>query len=235
MRITVLQHAANEGPGEIACWAEARGHVVTVYHLHLRDALPDPDALDFLVVMGGEMNVYQDRDWPWLRAERAFIRDTLAVGKPAVGICLGAQLIADALGSRVTQNPVYEIGWFPVEFSPEARAIFGELPHSTLALHWHGDTYELPVGAIRLGTSEACAEQGFVVPGKCLGLQFHFETDKALVREMVEGSSDDASWPKGNFVQSPRIILEGAERNCGTTRPLLYHLLNVFCAGSTPS
>jgi GMP synthase (glutamine-hydrolysing) len=230
MRISVLQHAANEGPGEISRWAQERGHSISIHHLYLRDALPDAGAFDFLVVMGGEMNIYQDRDWPWLKAERLFIRAALAEGKPAVGICLGAQLIADALGSRVVQNPVYEIGWFPVDFTAPARDVFRHLPGSTMALHWHGDTFELPAGSIRLGASKACLEQGFVLPGKCLGLQFHFETDAALVREMVEGSSDFSHWPKGDFVQPPETILNNADHYCATTSPLLFHVLDTFSA-----
>ena len=230
MKISVLQHAANEGPGEIENWAKERGHSVGIHHLYLGDALPDPGSFDLLVVMGGEMNIYQDRDFPWLKPERQLIRAALDAGKKVFGICLGAQLIADALGVRVVQNPEYEIGWFPVDFTSEARRLFPKLPASITALHWHGDTFALPSGATRLGASEACPEQGFVVPGKCLGLQFHFETDRALVREMVEGSSDSSQWPKGDYVQAPKAILEGAEIWCAQTRPLLFAFLDGFCA-----
>jgi GMP synthase-like glutamine amidotransferase len=230
MRIHVLQHAANEGPGEIAHWAAERGHTVQIHHLYLDDPLPETGHFDFLVIMGGEMNIYQDRDYPWLKGERELVARALRGGKRAVGICLGAQFLADALGERVTQNAVYEIGWFPIHYTTAAREIFPKLPESGLALHWHGDTFSLPQNAIRLGASEACAEQGFVLPGKCLALQFHFETDMGLVREMVEGSSDFSQWPKGPFVQPPEKILSGAQLHCAQTRPLLFHLLDVFCA-----
>ena len=231
MKISVLQHAANEGPGEIARWAEERGHAIGVHHLYRGEAFPEMETFDLLVVMGGEMNIYQDRDYPWLKDERDFISSALEKARPLVGICLGAQFIADALGARVTQNLVHEIGWFSVNFTAEGRGIFSALPASTPALHWHGDTFELPARAVRLGSSEACPEQGFVIPGRCLGLQFHFETDAPLVGEMVEGSSDFALWPKGDFVQPPEMILEGAKTNCVLTRPLLFHLLDTFCAG----
>ena len=230
MRISVLQHAANEGPGEIANWASERGHAVALHHLYLGDALPALDAFDLLVVMGGEMNIYQDRDYPWLKPERLLIRAALEGGRRAVGICLGSQLIADALGGRVTQNPSHEIGWFPVDFTKEAQRDFPALPASAIALHWHGDTFELPAGATRLGASKACPEQGFVVLGKCLALQFHFETDPPLVREMVEGSSDYSQWPKGDFVQPPEQILHGAPKHCPANRPILLHFLDTFCA-----
>ena len=230
MKISVLQHAANEGPGEIENWAKERGHSVQIHHLYQGNAIPDPKSFDLLVVMGGEMNIYQDRDFPWLKPERALIRAALDAGKRVFGICLGSQLIADALGSRVTQSPVHEIGWFPVAFTPEAQCSFPKLPPSVAALHWHGDTFALPAGATRLAASEACPEQGFVLPGQCLGLQFHFETDRALVREMVEGSSDYACWPKGKYVQPPREILDGAEIHCAQTRPLLFAFLDGFVA-----
>src|SRR5260221_3791196 len=98
MKIGVLQHAAHEGPGEIAAWAEKRGHALAVHHLYRGDPVPGLDSFDFLVVMGGEMNIYQYRDWPWLKPERELIGAALGQGKRVAGICLGAQLIADALG-----------------------------------------------------------------------------------------------------------------------------------------
>jgi GMP synthase-like glutamine amidotransferase len=230
MRISVLQHAANEGPGEIGKWAALHGHPVCIHHLYLGDDFPPLDSFDLLVVMGGEMNIYQDRDYRWLKPERRLVRAALDVDKKVFGICLGSQLIADALGATVTQSAVHEIGWFPVRFTPEAQRLFPAVPASILALHWHGDTFELPAGATRLGASDACSEQGFFVAGKCLALQFHFETDIPLVREMVEGSSDFSQWPKGSYVQPPKTILAGAEIHCAETRPILFSLLDAFCA-----
>jgi GMP synthase (glutamine-hydrolysing) len=227
MNIAVLQHAACEGPGDIGAWAQERGHAVTVHHLYLGDALPEIEAFDLLVVMGGEMNIYQHRDYPWLKPESALIRTALAAGRRMVGICLGAQLIADALGARVTQNPVYEIGWWPVTFTPEGRAAYAALPARATVLHWHGDTFELPPGALRLARSEGCGEQGFVIAGKCLGLQFHLEMDPALVKSTVEGST--GTWPTGPFVQNGAQILRNAETYHETNRRFLFGLLDRFC------
>ncbi len=229
MRILVLQHAACEGPGEIARWAEARGHSVAVRHLYAGDTPPALEEIDLLVVMGGEMNIYQDRDWKWLKWERAFIASALAAGKRAVGICLGAQFLADALGGRVTQNPAHELGWFPVTWTDEAKKFFPELPATGTVLHWHGDTYSLPAGAVRLASSDICEQQGFLVSGRVLALQFHLEVDPALVREFVDGQNE---WPEGNFVEKPADILARAPKYCDTNRGLLYHLLDAFCAQS---
>ena len=226
MNIAVLQHAAYEGPGEIAAWATARGHSVNVHHLYRGDSLPHPDDFDLLVVMGGEMNIYQYRDWPWLKPESAFIKSTLAQDKRIIGICLGAQLIADALGARVVQNADYELGWLPVTWTDEARANLNGLPTSSTVLHWHGDTFALPEGATRLAVSEGCPEQGFLIPNKCLALQFHLEVDPSLVKQFVGSQSE---WPHGPYVQTADEILTQAAYHCNQNRPLLHSLLNQFC------
>ena len=226
MNIAVLQHAAFEGPGEIAAWAAQHGHSVSVHHLYRGDPLPGPNAFDLLVVMGGEMNIYQYRDWPWLKTESEFIRSALAHGKRVVGICLGAQLIADALGARVVQNPEHELGWLPITWTDEARAAFPGLPATSTVLHWHGDTFILPADAIRLASSEACAEQGYCIPGKCLALQFHLEVGPDLVKQFVDSQG---KWPEGLYVQKPGVILSEADSFCDQNRRLLHSLLDQFC------
>jgi GMP synthase (glutamine-hydrolysing) len=226
MNLAVLQHAAFEGPGEIAVWAGRHGHSVTVHHLYRGDPLPRPNAFDLLVVMGGEMNIYQYRDWPWLKPESQFIQSALAQGRRVVGICLGAQLIADALGARVVQNPQYELGWLPITWTDEARNAFSGLAASSTVLHWHGDTFTLPAGATRLAFSEGCPEQGFLIPHKCLGLQFHLEVDPALVKEFVDGQGE---WPAGPYVQTPEAILAKAASHCDQNRQLLHGMLDRFC------
>jgi GMP synthase (glutamine-hydrolysing) len=225
MKFHVLQHAAYEGPGEIGVWAQKRGHTMATTHLYNGEPLPSLRDFDALIVMGGEMNIYQDRDWPWLKAERAFVGAALGAGKPIVGICLGSQLIADALGARVTQNPLYEIGWLPVRWTPEAAAAFSGVKETSTVLHWHGDTFNLPEGATRLAASDGCAEQGFVIPGKCLALQFHIEVDPALVKLYVDSQN---GWPKGPYVQEPEAINAGSAEHCTINSELLNGMLDQF-------
>jgi GMP synthase-like glutamine amidotransferase len=226
MKIAVLQHADYEVPGEIADWALHRGHLVSISHLYRSDALPALGAFDLLVVMGGEMNIYQYRDWPWLKAESAFIRSALSEGKRVVGICLGAQLIADVLDGRVVQNPHIELGWLPVTWTPEARAAFPALPASSTVLHWHGDTFSLPHGATRLASSEACPEQGFIIRNKCLGLQFHMEVDPPLVKQFIDSQGE---WHAGSHVQIAETIAAKAAAHCAENRILLHAMLDAFC------
>jgi len=227
MKIGVLQHAAFEGPGEIGTWATERGHTLTIHHLYRGDPLPTLESLDLLLIMGGEMNIYQYRDWPWLKAESAFIRSTLEAGKPVIGICLGAQFIADALGTRVVQNAEIELGWLPVTWTNEACATFPGLLSTATVLHWHGDTFGLPPGATRLATSAGCPEQGFLIPKKCLGLQFHLEVDPSLTKQFVDGQGE---WPKGRYVQTPEMILSDASKHHEANRKFLHGMLDQFCS-----
>lgn len=187
MRVHSLEHAPAEGAGKIRDWAIARGHAFAVTRLDLGAPLPGPDDFDLLVVMGGAMNVHQHRDYPWLVAEKACIAAAIASGKALLGICLGAQLIADALGARVVQNSVLEIGWFPVRFI-DRQPPFDGFPAECTAFHWHGDTFELPPGARRAAESDACAQQAYVVGSRIVGLQFHIEVTPAAAASFCQGA-----------------------------------------------
>ena len=119
MRIAVLQHVGFEGPGAIADWAASRRHDLTAVRLDRGDRLPSPESLDALVVMGGPMGVADEGRFPWLRAEKHLLATVIAAeGRPVLGVCLGAQLIADVLGAPVTRNPQREIGWLPIRWAP---------------------------------------------------------------------------------------------------------------------
>ena len=152
MRIHYLQHMGCEGLGRIANWAAERGHAVSGTHLYRGDPLPNDDAFDFLVIMGGPMNIYEYRNHPWLTAEKPFIKRAIENGKIVLGVCLGAQLIADVLGAKIHQNASFEIGWFPVRFTAARRSIpaMRDFPEELSVLHWHGDTFDLPPGTVHL-------------------------------------------------------------------------------------
>lgn len=175
MRIHYFQHVTFEGLGSIADWAKEKGHTVTVtkwYEHRVLPALPD---IDMLIVMGGPMGVYEEDLHPWLSAEKEFIRQAIAAQKPVLGICLGAQLIAAALGARVYPNGQKEIGWFPIQCD-ELLA-----PSPTTVLHWHGDTFDLPENAVLLAETPVCKNQAYLIGDRVIGLQFHFEmTAEAL-------------------------------------------------------
>jgi GMP synthase-like glutamine amidotransferase len=188
MRLHALQHVPFEDLAAIGSWAQARGWTVSTTHLYAGEPLPSPEELDWLVVMGGPMNIYEEERYPWLAAEKRFIAQAVAAGKTLLGVCLGAQLIADALGAAVVRGPHPEIGWFPVIKDPAAdRTKVGRvLPASFDAFHWHGDSFRLPDGAAPLGRSEACACQGFVYKQRVLALQFHLETTAASAEALIK-------------------------------------------------
>lgn len=193
MRIHCLQHVPFESPEQIAVWAARQGHPLTTTLLYEDDKLPSLEDYDLLVIMGGPMGVYDETIIPWLRAEKVFIREAIAAGKLVLGICLGAQLIAEVLGGEVTRNPWREIGWFPVQLTEEARSsvFFPDFPEAFTPFHWHGDTFSLPPGASRLAFSSGCANQAFEYNHHVLGLQFHLECNEESIAKIIQNSEDE--------------------------------------------
>ena len=188
MRIHYLQHVPFEDAANIATWAIDRGHAVSHTRLDLDEPLPAADAFDWLVVMGGPMNVDEHDIYPWLPREKQFIRQTIDRGTRVLGVCLGAQLAAEVLGGAVTKNRQKEIGWFPVTLTEAgtANSLLSGLPPQFTAFHWHGDTFSIPPGAIRIAGSAACDNQAFQFGRHVLGLQFHLDYSQASVEKMVQ-------------------------------------------------
>src|SRR6185312_3780650 len=186
MRIECLQHVPFEGPGNIQAWAAERGHDFHIVRLYAEERLPELDAFDLLVVMGGPMSVHDEAEYEWLRPEKALVAECLKQKKFVLGVCLGSQLLAEVLGTMVYRNRVKEIGWFPIQLQPEKLGLFCNFaPSATLTvLHWHGETYNLPPGCIHLAKSEGCAVQAFEHP-HALGLQFHLEATANGLFELI--------------------------------------------------
>ena len=207
MRIHIFQHVPFEGPAGIESWADDKGHTLTTTRFFENDAPPNIDDLDWLVVMGGPMNIYEEDQYPWLKAEKAVLGKAISAGKTVIGICLGAQLIAAVLGAEVFRGEHKEIGWFPIELSPagEESEIFGFLPKRFPVFHWHGDTFTLPAGAVHLAQSEGCENQAFLYDGRVLGLQFHLESTPASVRDIVRHCRNEIVPAK--YVQSADAML----------------------------
>jgi len=205
MRVHWLQHADFEDLGCIAPWLAANGHSVSGTRLYAGETPPDSAAFDALIVMGGPMNIYEYERYPWLRQEKRLIRSAVDAGKRVLGVCLGAQLLADVLGGPVTRNADSEIGWFLLNLTAAGResALFADLPQDFTGFHWHGDTYALPPGAECLATSAACAQQAFALGSQVLGLQFHLEVTRANAEEWFRHEQPQAA----RYVQTPDQIL----------------------------
>lgn len=207
MKIHYLQHAPFEGPAYLECIARLHGGELAGTRLFAGEALPERSDCDLLAVMGGPMGVHDEKQHPWLADEKRFIEAMVHEGKRIVGICLGAQLIASVLGAPVYKNAFREIGWFPVRRCEEVTGSGGigrVFPEQFNAFHWHGDTFGIPRGAIRIGESEACRNQGFIYDDRVMGLQFHLEATPDSVRALVENCRDDLDGSR--FVQSEEEI-----------------------------
>lgn len=207
MRIAYLQHVPFEGPEHIATWARARGHSFGGCRLHAGDPLPRIEDIDWLVIMGGPMSVHDDSELDWLKPEKRLVEQAIAQGKTVLGICLGAQLIADTLGSRVYRNAHKEIGWFPVRQTPSAREWRGAaaLPETFTAFHWHGETFDIPAGATHWLSSAGCANQAFAYQDRVIGIQCHLEMTPAGAKRLIDNCGGDLG--AGQFVQAPAALL----------------------------
>ncbi|MDO9556027.1 MAG: type 1 glutamine amidotransferase [Coriobacteriia bacterium] len=193
MRIHVIQHVPFEGPAGIAEWADARGHALTVT-LAPTAAFASPADYDLIVVMGGPMNIYEVDLYPWLSVEKDVIAEAIKVGKGVLGVCLGAQLVADVLGGSVGRNEVPEVGWYPVELTGAGTVsrVFGVMPERFVAGHWHWDTFEIPQGAVHTASSKACVNQAFEYDdGRVIGVQFHLEWTREVLAELIERAGEE--------------------------------------------
>jgi GMP synthase (glutamine-hydrolysing) len=237
-QVIVLQHLDREGCGYIADLCTRRGLTVTTVRLDL--GVPVPESLaegDLLVVMGGSMGVGDigDPRYPFLAREASLLRSVLAKEQPVLGICLGSQLLAHAAGARVFPNqrpdqtgamqPCREVGFGRVRLlhRPDEPAWAG-LTETIPVLHWHGDTFDLPAGAVHLAESELCKHQAFRLGKRAYGLQFHIETDAELVRTWAR---EDAAFAESALGPTgPADIVAASEAGSREVRQVGERILN---------
>ena len=226
MHIHYLQHVFFEGPAAIADWARSKGHTISGTHLYKNDPLPQTNSYDFFVILGGPMNIYEENLYPWLIEEKIFIKDAVKNQKKVLGICLGAQLISDVLGGKVYKNAHKEIGWLPIEFTQEIRVqkMMPFLPAHLTVYHWHGDTFELPDGVVRIGQSEACRNQGFLYNNHVLALQFHLESTPESVRALIDNCHNEIV--SGTYIQSSEEMLTSGPEHFKKINKTMFAILD---------
>ncbi|WP_163707496.1 type 1 glutamine amidotransferase [Mangrovibacterium lignilyticum] len=228
LRIHVFQHVLFEGPGCLTNWFEQNNCTVAYTRFYEPEfEIPALDSFDRLVVMGGPMSVNDDEQYPWLNAEKATINEAVERGKSVVGICLGSQLIASALGQRIYPNTFAEIGWFPIVKTAGAKdeQLLRDFQHETIVFHWHGDTFDIPPQASHLFYSEACPNQSFVIGNKVLALQFHLEVTEESLEGMLEHVGGELK--DDRFVQDKTIIRANYPR-MGANNQLLFRLMDLL-------
>ncbi|SFU45213.1 GMP synthase (glutamine-hydrolysing) [Pustulibacterium marinum] len=230
MHIHYFQHEAFEGLGCIQNWIDANQYTVSSTHFYKQESLPDIDSFDLLIIMGGAMNIYDHEKHPWLVAEKLFIKQAIEKGKRVLGICLGAQLIADVLGAKVKRNRYKEIGWYPIQFSERAHkeTFLARLPKKMYVFHWHGDTFEIPQDAVTLASSQGCENQGFLYQNKVMGLQFHLEVTTQSFKEMT-AEMDDELKEQSPFIQNFNSMKAGAV-NIPTCNAFMFSVLTQLSA-----
>jgi len=225
LNIHFLQHVSYETPGTILDWIARHGHKVSFTRFFQKHELPQISEIDWLIIMGGPMSIYDVKDYPWIPEEKKFIKLAVESGKTVIGICLGSQLLADALGARVYKNDEKEIGWYDVELASDARAgkIFSGIDSRIKTFHWHGDTFDLPEKSIQLAASECTINQGFIYESRVYAFQFHLETSRELLERMLEKGGADLT--SGKYVQKEEEILRQTDL-FDSNRKILFTILD---------
>ncbi|MFD1955055.1 type 1 glutamine amidotransferase [Paenibacillus thailandensis] len=218
LRVLSLKHFSFDDDSVMKEWAARSGHRYTVAEPHLGQALPSQDSFDLLIVCGGPMSVYEEEANPWLRPEKSFLKQAIADAKPVLGICLGAQLIAEALGAKVSRNRHKEIGWHPIKRTDSGHPLFRSMPPAFHSFQWHGDCFELPEGCERLATNECAQNQAFAYGDRVLALQFHLEPTPASIEAMVGHWASELT--DGPYIQSAQQIRSGLARCADSARML---------------
>ena len=210
IRIHTLEHDDwNFSRTNITRWADKKGHRIESTDVFKSAPLPKLDGYDWLMVMGGSQHAWEEDINSWLAPEKDYIKEALSTGKVVIGICFGAQLLAEALGGSLFKNGQPEVGWYDVKLNEEGRRsfLFDGLPETFTTFHWHSDHFSLPPDCVCLADSPPTANQVFVKPGKpYVGIQFHPEYTRRMVLEFAEAFGQE--WVPNNYVAGKDAIIE---------------------------
>jgi GMP synthase-like glutamine amidotransferase len=190
----ILQNAEGEGPGILGDFLTWRGWHQHIVHLYKGEQIPQEwEACSLLVVMGGPMNVHEEKVYPFLSEETILLKKAFKKEMPILGFCLGAQLMAKAMGSKVFKGPKKEIGWYRVHLTTTGKSdtLLNTFSEDITVFQWHGDTFELPKGGVRLFQSENYLNQGMRMGYLCYGFQFHFEITKEMIAEWLQTGQNE--------------------------------------------
>lgn len=232
MKIIVIMHVESEGPGSLGSFLESAGAEALTIRLYAGDHLPtDLSGFDAVVSMGGPMNVYEEDKHPFLKEETVFLKHTVEADMPTLGVCLGAQMIAKAVGARVTKSPNKEVGWGQVTLTRNGSEdlLFKGLPATFEVLQWHGDMFHIPADGALLAASNDCPHQAFRYRN-ALGLQFHLEVTEEILLDWFGDSKEIKLYDVMNRYHE---IREGLEQNAQTVYSNFLDLVRTVSARKT--
>ena len=208
MKVIIIKHIDIEGPGTIGDFLDCND--IPYREIDIFNGEPLPDSLSEIsavIVLGGPMNVYEEDKYPFLKQEDEFLKEVIEEGLPTLGFCLGAQLIAKAKGAIVRKAPQKEIGWFKISLNRNGSSdpLFQEFPREIDVFQWHGDTFDIPDGAVKLAESELCSNQAYRIGDNIYGLQFHVEVTDEMIYQWIDAYRDEVDSLKG-IVDPDQII-----------------------------
>lgn len=224
MRIHCIKHEPFEGLGCIENWIIRNQHELSYTSTYLNQSMPADCSFDMIIIMGGTATLYNSLNEMWFLEEKEFLENCIKNKKKILGICLGSQILATILGSKVYPGKAKEIGWFPVGFNLNDNHKLSFLPESIKTFHWHGDTFDIPDGAVKLASSEITPNQGFIYDDRVFALQFHSEMTRSSLKTIIEALGKELVH-EDDFVQNAEQILSRKEL-IEANNLLMYKLLD---------
>lgn len=230
--VLIFKHVPFEGPGTFQDALKGRGIRYREANLYEGDIPKNLDGCRGLIIMGGPMNVYEEKEYPFLKDEDRLIKAALSKKLPMIGVCLGAQLMAKAAGAKVTKGEKKEIGWYPLYLTEEAMTdpVFRGLPKEIEVFQWHGDTFDIPRGALRLASSELFPSQAFRIGDNAYAFQFHIEVTERIIKEWAGLNEEELTSVK-DYIDSKKVLAESKEKAEGLeklAKTIYKGLLKIF-------
>lgn len=225
-KVLIIQHSSSTPAGTLPDWLKENQIEHRVFRADLEKNWPTVNDFTWLIVLGGGMNVDEERLHPWLAIEKKLISDAIKKGRKVLGLCLGGQLIAEVLGAEVHRHDNWEVGWHQVSVQ-NSHPLFNFSPEVIEAFQWHAYRFHLPKGATRIATNSECSDQGFVFGDRVVGLQFHPESSCEWIVECATDTSEEP-YPTGPYVQNATDVLA----EISSQKPLqnwFYQLLQNMC------